>query len=399
MNTEIQTVKKSETATTLIVLPGTRKGEEPSYGLAKRTPGGEIRAVRTRVRLDKALGHVYDLGQYGGGLNISAVGYDRINQALGVSRFMPATLLGSDGEVHANPWELRDKQGNITRVTVKVAGFARNAVGNWALISSTLLYDLAPMLAQDALKKWRPKVKGAKFDAPRVPQSWGKMYEARKVPKLDGEHGATFHNIPIPGGTVLVVDLKEGAVLDLIDGHVHRVRFCVRNAETIAWRRVMKVFVGQAKMDPNDPCVAVTAWPQPDRDNVHDIQDLVEQADQGYATVDGEPIDVSGTTATVDDPEDSANELHGEAAEDGAEPTTQPDAKTAADLALHRAQIKAYANQLPGNVVDKLLGDVGLAGLAEADVTGEVDLLIAARAVLAAAIENRKRAATTAAKP
>ncbi len=379
----------------IVTVPAARDGQPDSVGLAKVTPNGEIRAIRTRVQLDAAVGHLYDLrGQ--GGMNISAAGYDHINKALGVSRFMPETTVGDDGQIHANPWIQRDQHGNVSHVTVRICGFGRNAVGNWQLVASTLHYDLAPMLAQDALKKWRRQ--GQK-NGPKVEQDWGKMYSVENV-SADLREAPGKKCIAIPGGYVLVVELR-GEVLDLIDNHVHRVRFAVRNAETIAWRRVLKVFVGQQKLDPTDLSVSVTAWPQPDRQNIHDIDQMVREAQSGSATLGGEPVAVQSVSAAVDDPEEADRELSGEADEDAeplaAGPIVEPSINSAQtsptgrpELDLHRVQIRAAAGQLPEEVVNRTLGEVGLAGMAEVESTGDVRLLKAAMTALSRAVERRK---------
>ncbi|MDZ4250361.1 MAG: hypothetical protein U0990_09760 [Candidatus Nanopelagicales bacterium] len=381
----------------VMVVPAARAGQPDSMAIAKMVGGNMLRSLRVEVRLDAAVGHIYDLGG-NGGLNISAAGYDHINKALGVSVYTPETLIGDDDRRHSNPWVQYDQWGTPYRVTVRVYGVGRNAAGNWQVVASTLHYEMGPMLAQDALKKWR---KWAGKDREKVCQAWGSMHSADA--DLDAHRkDATKKLIPIPGGYVLLVDLRHGDVLDVIDNHAHRIRFCTRNAETIARRRVLKVFVGQQKLDPKWPAVYVTAWPMPDRENVNDLKAIVDAAQSGATTVDGLPAQLTTAESSLADPDEHDAELAGEVDDDGApsnaEGTPGPAERQSGfsvemleALGKRKTRIEELADALPPQIVDKCLGDVGLEGWDEVQRTGDLALLDAAIVALEEAVKRRSK--------
>ena len=392
MNSDLATTEArparaaKESTVRLVVVPSARAGQPASVGLLRLSPHGLIRSIQTTVRLDAKVGHVYDLGSQGG-MNISATGYDHINKAMGVTRYMPPTVIGDDGKPHANPWVIRDRQGSIKRMTVRMCGFGRNSVSSWQLVASKLHYDLDPMLAQDAMKKWR--LWGGK-DKPKIEQGWGKLYSAENVSDAD-KRDPSKKCIAIPPGFTLVVSLVS-EVLDLIENHVNRIRFCGRLAETIAWRRVLKVFVGQQKIDPGNPSVVVTSWPQSDREGVRDIEELVRQAETGDAMVDGEAVQFESATSVLDDVDEVDIELQSEQ-DDGGGSTKRQAGQTGQDghrdLPLARSQIQTYAKKLPADVVDRILGQSGLSGLDEVMTTGDIDLLRQGGEALKEAIDRR----------
>jgi hypothetical protein len=323
-------------------------------------------------------------------MNISAHGCNHINKAMGVTRYMPPTLIGDDGKIHSNPWVVRDRGNTIKRINVRMCGFGRNAVASWQLVVTTLYYDLDPMLAQDVMNKWR--VWDGK-DKPKLKRDWGTLLSSENVPDAD-KHDKTKKCIVIPPGFVLVVDLSNDEVLDLIENHVHRIRFCTRLAETIAWRRILTVFIGQQKLDPKNPSVVVTSWPQSDREGMSDIEELVRQAASGQAMVDGEPVQFQAETAKLEDVEEADLELHSERDDGGgggasASPSGAPGQAGDRDLPLARTQIKTYASKLPPDVVDRILGEAGLSGINEVMTTGDIDLLRQGGEALRQAIDRR----------
>ena len=298
----------------LVVIDPTSKGGKPSIAIVKHTEQGMIRAIRTRIYLDPnpKMGHIYCLTKRDDEIpSITAAGYDQINKGMGVSFYIPDSMMGPDGHQVSNPHILRDEHDTIRRVTYKMAGFGRNAVGNWMLVTTVLPYELEPLFAQDILKKWR---KWIGKDKPKQIQKWGKIFAANDIPEKDdiffddnGEPDPTpTQHIKIPGGTVLVVQLKD-QVLDVIEENANRVRFASRNAETIARRRILKVFAAQNKVDPATMSVTVTAWVQSDRKGMHDIKDMIEKAEGGAFEIEGQPVENQNVaeSITLDDEQEA----------------------------------------------------------------------------------------------
>lgn len=341
----------------LIVLPPAGADAGPSWGLVRATPQGHVKAIRTDLVLSRQAGHVYELR---GEVNITASGYDYINQALGVTFFSPETTTGEDGQPHCNPYVIRDEHDVIQRIKIQIIGFARNAVGNWMGIASTLYYDLDPCFAQDVLKKWRPKT-GAIRD-------WGVMYSAENVPEKVRKD-PNRKCIKIPGGYVLACEFR-GEFLDVVSEHAHRVRFATRIAETIAKRRILAAFIGRRKPTLNQDksmTVSVTSWQQADREHIEELVKQAKNVRGGQLLMGGEPIEMQEDTATVDHATES--EIIGEETTEGdgaslpteaAPDTEQPPAPKSLDAL--RARARELMEGLSPEVLDEILTPVGFEG-------------------------------------
>ncbi len=297
----------------LVLMPPDEAGGQPTWGLVKATPRGIVRAIRAQIVMSEAAGHTYT---FKGNTLISADGYNHANKAMGISRFMPPDILGDDGHRHPNPWVMYDDFDTVKRIVVRMIGFGRNASGNWMAVDSTLHYDLGPCLAQDVLKKWRGD--GGKQGKPR---DWGTMYPAENVPE-DVRKAVDRKCMVIPGGWVLAV-LVKGEVLDIISEHANRCRFATRNAVTIVWRNILKLWTGRSKLDKTRQ-ISVVSWQQPDREHIDQIAELVSSASGGSFMVEGEQVTVETQTSMVADPDTEAEGITGEVHED-ATPDADPD--------------------------------------------------------------------------
>lgn len=342
------------------------EGKESS-SLCKFTSTGAIQAVRHRVLLSISAGHTYE---FQGKTYISAAGYACINAAIGVTFYMPDRVVGEDGRPHCNPYVHRDAHDNVVRIHIRCVGIGRNAIGNCTALDSTLHYDLVPMLAQDVLSSWRPKKQKEK--------AWGKMYSAENIPQ-DVRDDPGRKTISIPGGYVLSVELA-GEMLDVIKEHASRVRFATRNAETIVKRNILKWFIGRAKLVPNDLSVTVVAWPQADRENLAEVQSMVERAAAGEAIVDGmeTPLTVEKETVKIEDVDEEAGALAGETHEDGGA-TDEPAAEEtppSENLKELRFKItRAFAN-VPQEAALEALGAYGMKAIGDVNSCKDSQVLV-----------------------
>lgn len=294
---------------TSIVRPGELRvmGESDSLTLVKFTKTGAIRALRTKIRLNPREKHVYELN---GQVLVSAAGYNYLNQAVGVSRFIPPTTIGMDGETHRNPHIISDDNDDVQKVRIRCIGIGRNAVGNWVAIDNTLDYDLAPIISDDAWKKWRPHSKHKEKD-------WGKLYDCMSKVPDDVRNDPFTRCLTVSGGYVLAMKLA-GEVLDIARADSNRRRFASIKATTIVWRNILKTFMGISVLDPaKDGWVSVIAWPQVDRDAIHEIQEMVQRAEDGVVDIDGKPVLISKLSTVVDSVDAERELLAGEADEDG----------------------------------------------------------------------------------
>lgn len=364
----------------LVVLPPAGADAGPSWGLVRAAPNGFVKAIRTELVLSRQAGHVYELRSE---VNITAAGYDYINQVLGVTLFTPETTTGEDGQPHCNPYVIRDEHDVIKRIKIQVIGFARNAVGNWMGIASTLYYDLEPCFAQDVLKKWRPKA--------GVTRDWGVLYSAENVPE-EVKKDPHKKCIKIPGGYVLACEFR-GEFLDVVSEHSHRVRFATRIAETIVKRRILTSFIGRRKPTINKDrslTVSVTSWQQADREHIEELVKQVQSVRSGQLLLGGEAVEMSQDTATVDHdteseviaeetPEADGASFPAEAAPDSEQ---QPDDKSAvADLDALRARVRELMEGLNPDELSEILTPLGFESreaLAECTTAGFLEGAIAA---------------------
>lgn len=371
-----------------------RKGE-PS--LVKLCPRGLVVATATTVKLDPDAGHTYTLKR-NGPHRISAMGYRHVNLAIGVTFFQPETICGEDGSPQRNPLIIRDSDEAVRRIVGRCIGIGRTATGNWLAFSSTLDYDLGAIMAQDVLKKWRTK---GWQDKPAVEKSWGTVVSSENVPADDRKNPAK-KCIPVPGGYVLVVELRD-EVLDIIGEHANRVRFASRTFATILERNILKRFVGRELLG-DDLCVRVVSWQQADRESIQEIVALVERAEDGVIDIEGKKVEVhtESEDVVVDDPEQENAALAGEAEEDaprdddppsdaGVDPVA-PTPTADPEVAKRRAKIRELCEKLPVDVAEDAIIAAGLEGMAEVGRCGDVGLLDSATKELNEAVMRKLHA-------
>lgn len=343
-------------------------GDGESATLVKFTKTGAVRALRTMVRLNPDAGHVYEMN---GKQLITAAGYDYLNNALGVTFFMPPTVTGEDGSEHCNPYVIRDKHDNVLRIKIRCVGVGRNATGNWVAQDSTLYYDLVPMMAQDVLSKWKPYG--------QEPKDWGTLYDCETVPQ-EVIDDPKIKCLAIPGGYVLACKLS-GEMLEVVSGHAHRVRFATRNAETIVKRNILKRFMGLAQLDDNQDgwcTVPVMAWPQADRETIEEVERLVQRAQDGIVDI-ATPLKIESAQTILDSADGERAALVGESHEDGSAPVDfEPPPIDIQDL---KSEIVRRYTKLDQADAKRILGASGFDSLddvSRSQDTGKLEALFAA---------------------
>lgn len=381
----------------VVVLPATRPGHAASMGLAKVSERGILQAIQVTVNLDAKRKHVYKIM---GSTVISAAGYFHINKVMGVNLHLPETFIGEGGSVHSNPFVEMDQAGAPTRITVRVLALGINAVGNWQLITSTLVLDAKSILAEDAMAKWR----GKSGDQPTsLARSWGELMSAENVP--DDVSGDPHKKcIAVSGGYTLVVDLANTDVLDIIQAHQFRIKMLGRLAETIAKRRILQAWTGAQNVDEDAPSVTVVAWRLADHATHGHFRDLFDRLQAGDLQIDGKVVDAKSDNATIDNPDDVDPEMA--AADDEFDDSPQEarhgvarasktrDCGLSADqleaIATRKARIHVLARELPYQIFLKCVTEAELSGQEELQQTGDLRLLDHVISNLEIAVARRK---------
>lgn len=357
---------------TIGVFPGDKPGEEVT-ALVKMTKDGMVRAIRTRVVLSEAKGHIWFLGGMVNGrwdpqakAAITAVGYDFMNLFAGVSFIQPDTAVGEDGKATCNPYFHRGEGGEVDYIKVRMIGIGRNPVGNWVAHDVTLNYNLRGYFVQDLMSKWSGKKKDD------VLKSWGTLYPTGAITPEITKGGKMA--VACPGGVSLVVDLSNREVVAVIQEHLNRQKFGERNALTICRRNILKRFLAAVQLDGTN-AVNIVSWQQPDRDFRRVGEIASAAADGRFDLGDGETVEVQRETVeVVDGDPEAAEALAGDVDEDTGEPireqdgpeetaATPPDDKKA--LADARARIRDLVSGLSPAALATKLKAVGFAAYGE----------------------------------
>lgn len=384
--------------TAVAIFPPDREGGPPITALVKQTGNGLVRNTLARIRLDPDKAETWSLRawnpstkQYERKQSITATGYNKINQFLGVSFFTPERIIDDDGRVTSNPYFHRDEHGEIVFVKVRMIGLGRNATGNLVAHDLTVTYNLRTYFAQDLYSKWT----GKKDEATR---DWGVL-----MPMQFAKPDSTHLVVPIAGGSALVVDLKSKDVVYALGEHLNRQKFAERNAQTICQRNILKKFTGLQVV--TDNFVSVVSWVQPDRDFIT-IGRKVSEAQEGRIIIDDEPVDLQREAATVEDKEDVDEALGGDFDDDMPPPDegpgenndvpgsvaasspapTKPQAPQQSEAAQELVtKIRDVCEHLDGNAVDTVVNQLGYDEWRQ--LAAEVDV-----AKLQAALAEFKRA-------
>jgi len=358
----------------IVVFPGSSPDDAPVTGLAKLSADGKtVRALQTRIRLRP--GHKETFGmsvrnpetkQWATVQQITALGYDKLNQFVGISFYKPDHIsTGEQGpnQLRPNPYMHRDGD-EIVYVQVRFIGIGRNAVGNLVCHDLTITYNLRTYFAQDLWSKWR----GRRNDKPK---SWGQLFPTVAVPKT--ELDITHIAVPCPGGVTLVLDLTHPDVIDCFNEHIGRQKFAERNAQTICRRNILRTFLAVAMPNQSDMTVPVVGWIQPDQD-LHAIGRIAAAAERGNPLPGGEPVEVVRQAQEVDDKDDIDAALAGQEDEDSRPPFDPADVnepagvapppaappEPQADLQALRAKIRELSRQVGPDATEEALVEHGL---------------------------------------
>ncbi|MDA8212121.1 MAG: hypothetical protein M0021_09625 [Clostridia bacterium] len=262
----------------------------------KKTPFGEIQAVKANVRLEERKSQLYVVQ---GKCRVTADGYNELNKIAGVSVITPSTLQLPDGNVVSNPYPIIDRaSGSISKVWVKKIAVGLTPIGNLVITSSTLLYDIGMYFIQDLYKKiQRDKMMGRACMRPMLSE---KDLQTGMFFSLENELG-------------IWVDVGHPEFLKAMDTYIQNKLFAERKAQTICERNALRkhpalatvTVIPQGADGNRIAVVPVVGYTH--KFSKEELGSIAEQAVKGETVnYNGQEAEIIETTATV--VEDDENE-------------------------------------------------------------------------------------------
>lgn len=354
-----------------IVLGAGENGQAEVTGLIRLASDGKtVTAIRSNVTLREDRKECWNLPTYTKGddgkwqskavTSVTALGYDRLNQFVGMSFKTPETCAGPDGRRVNNPY-FHYRGDDLEYVTVRLIGVARNAVGNLVFNDRTLTFRLATYFAQDIYAKWS----GKKSEA--TTKTWGELFSRAALPEqilTDAKRKL----ISIPGDLVLVVDLAQKEVVNCIGEHINREKFAERIAFTICRRNILKAFTGISVLDATRKAT-VTSWVTQDNEIAAAVSDSDPMPDGAIIDPTTEEVsdpDLVNEVAEAETDETAPHEPDGEAGDSG--PASVTPTETAepaapaidAQAAALRQQVRQFRLRLSSAAFEYILGKRGI---------------------------------------
>ena len=185
----------------------------------KRTNDGVIRAVRGGVDLEEING---ELAEIKNKVMVTGKGFYKANRIASLSIITPQKMTLPDGRIVINPYPIVDEEsGTIRKIWVKKQAVGYGPIGNLAVTSVTLLYDLNMYFIQDLFKKVQYN------------QAAGRIcFEAQ----LTEEEKKTGIFYKFDGSLGVWANVGEKDILKCIDTFINKKQFAERNAQTITER-------------------------------------------------------------------------------------------------------------------------------------------------------------------
>ena len=182
----------------------------------RRTEKGFVESVRTPVDLRHSKGEIYKIGERWG---ISADGYDKLNQAAGLSVVAPKSIsLLQPGNPH---FEFDDK-GNLRSVIVRRVVVGPAPIGNMVAIERLLRFDVEMYFMEDLQDKVKYRAGSGGYGTKDIKPNVLKDCESAVVFPL--------------GPAALWVDVSHVDIQDAFREHIKRCKFAERMATRMCER-------------------------------------------------------------------------------------------------------------------------------------------------------------------
>lgn len=325
--------------------------------------------------------------------NVSAVGYDRLNEFAGILMDTPETQLDDNNRVIANPQMIREPgTGNLQAVRVMMRGIGVSQSGNVVTHRCSKYFSLTSYLGELLLAKWKGYKDGDQ------PKGWGTLRVRDKIDPKEMADG-TKCAIAIPPNLALIVDLTHTAVHRILGEFVTLEKFALDRAQTMCRRNLLKRFFGVTKPRISRGAdglhfyfVPVTCLIRHNEDYadmaaaIQQVQDGVVFTEEGPQEVEETPIQYDNRTSA----EDAHDELDGDdefsPQEDpepddggtGPSPAEESREDTAARAANLRGTVKMIAEQLAASgaehvkTIQKIYADHKMRSYVDVDQCGDL---------------------------
>lgn len=277
-NTSLTTMRENQKP---VVLGG-------NDAIVKMTDSGLIKAVKAKVPLSEKTGEIACVQ---GKTLLTAPGYYKINQVVGVNFYMPEKLELPNGDIVVNPYPIIDPDSSTLRkVWIRETGVGYNALGNMQVVTITLLYDINVYFADTLMKKIE-KNKAA-----------GKLCMESS---LTDEEKRTGIFVSVDGPMGLWANMNCPDTFDAVKQFLQDKKFGERKAQSVIERNIIKKITGITYVDAAGPerarvaTVPVIGWTHDL--TKEDIEKIVQASQKGErpASYKGYKIDYDDTVGEV----------------------------------------------------------------------------------------------------
>lgn len=237
----------------------------------RKTKGGFVESVKVSVHLHESKKEIYSIGNK---WCISADGYDKLNQAAGLTVLAPRTISMLQP---SNPHFSFDDEGNISSVLVRRIVVGPSPIGNLVAIERLLRFDVNMYFLEDLQVKVKNRAGAGGYGTRSI-----------KPDVLKDKESAVMFPL---GPAALWVDVSHPDIQDAFREHIKRckyaermaTRMCERNAfashpaiarrhvEPVGGVAIVPVFGGRSIVDEERLKELTTAI---EFDEIHDVEDV-----------------------------------------------------------------------------------------------------------------------------
>ena len=272
----------------------------------RRNGKGFVESVRVPVNLHHSKGEIYQIGERWG---ISADGYDKLNQAAGLSVVAPRSIfvggvesLQSKGFEVGNPY-FETHSGDLRSVTVRRIVVGPSPIGNLVAIERVLKFDLGLYFIEDLQSKIAKRAGAGGYGTTTI-----------KPETLMSTKSAVMFPV---GPAALWVDMSHVDIQDAFREHIKRCKFAERMATRMCERNAFASHpaIARRHVEPHAGVATVMVFGGKrvvDEEKIKELIDVFEEGDFESGSTKGVEV---VTAQEVDTPE--LDEVLSEETEEG----------------------------------------------------------------------------------
>ena len=229
----------------------------------RKTEKGFVESVKVPVNLRYSQGEIYKIGEKWG---ISADGYDKLNQAAGLSVIAPKTISILQP---SNPFFEKDKDGNLQSVLVRRVVIGPSPIGNMVAIERLLRFDVEMYFIEDLQSKVKNRAGAGGYGTTTVkPDTIASCNSAIMFPL---------------GPAALWVDVSHVDIQDAFREHIKRCKFAERMAVRMCERNAFGSHpaIARRHVEPIEGVARVTVFGGKSIVDESRIKDLLRTFEEG----------------------------------------------------------------------------------------------------------------------